>query len=102
MSTEAGTALGSLIGADRAGVVCARKFDEVCGRRAGGGFRACACIVEGGVEAGAHWQWEEWGGRHVAVISSTPYCCYDNFYCCSPTFVSCRLPCPVGPYPPLR
>lgn len=29
MSTEAGTALGSLIGADRAGVVCARKFDEV-------------------------------------------------------------------------
>lgn len=29
VSTEAGTALGSLIGADRAGVVCARKFDEV-------------------------------------------------------------------------
>lgn len=31
MSTKAGTAVGSLIGADRAGVVCAQKFDEVRG-----------------------------------------------------------------------
>ncbi|CAN0106441.1 unnamed protein product, partial [Laminaria digitata] len=29
VSTKAGTAVGSLIGADRAGVVCAQKFDEI-------------------------------------------------------------------------
>ena len=31
VSTKAGTAVESLIGADRAGVVCAQKFDEVRG-----------------------------------------------------------------------
>lgn len=44
MSTEAGTALGSLIGADRAGVVCARKFDEV---------RLSVCALGGWVEGGS-------------------------------------------------
>lgn len=42
ISTTARTALGSLIGADRAGVVCAQKFDEVRGGRGGARARAGA------------------------------------------------------------